>query len=137
MAALVRVAYANDAVEAEMMQGLLEGAGIPSLLEQVSLNVDGPQLGFALLPRGFGGGPQRVMVHEHRAEEARALIEETFVEDPEAALPEPANAGYLEGAAGGREPRGYGLVGAYARILLASFVVMALIFAVWLLLRAL
>ena len=30
---LVGVAYANDRVEAEMIQGLLEGAGIPSVLQ--------------------------------------------------------------------------------------------------------
>jgi hypothetical protein len=131
---LVRVAYANDGVEAEMMQGLLEDAGIPSLLEQVSLNVDGPQLGFALLPRGFGGGPQRVMVHAHRAEAARALLEETFAEDEEAAWPETANARYLDDAAG-RKPRAYGLAGAYARILLVSLGAMAVIFGVFLLLH--
>jgi hypothetical protein len=40
---LVGVAYANDRVEAEMIRGLLENGGIPSLLQPVGL--DGPQIG--------------------------------------------------------------------------------------------
>ena len=34
-----------------MIHGLLENAGIPSLLEQAGLSVDGPQLGFGLATR--------------------------------------------------------------------------------------
>ncbi len=79
---LVRVAYARDTIEGEMMQGLLEGSGIPSLLEHVSREDGGSRFGFALLPRGLGGGPRRVMVHEDQAAAARALLEETFAEDP-------------------------------------------------------
>ncbi|MBK5220374.1 MAG: DUF2007 domain-containing protein [Thermoleophilia bacterium] len=131
---LVEVAYGKDRVEAEMIQGLLENAGIPCLLQQAVLNVDGPQLGFALLPRGFGGGPQRVMVHAIRADSARGLLEETFVEDEETAWLEIANATHLEDA-GARRPRGYGLAGAYARILLWSFGVLAVVFGVFLVLR--
>jgi hypothetical protein len=80
---LVKVAFARDRVEGEMMKGLLENAGIPSLLEQEGLSVDGPQLGFGLATRGFGGGPQRVMVHASRAEQACALLAETLVADGE------------------------------------------------------
>lgn len=49
--------------------------------------------GFGLATRGFGGGPQRVMVHANRAEQARALLAETLVEGGEATLPEVANHG--------------------------------------------
>jgi hypothetical protein len=118
-----------------MIHGLLENAGIPSLLQQVGLNVDGPQLGFGLATRGFGGGPQRVMVHAHRAEEARALLAETLVEDGEAGWADVANARYLEEAEGGRA-RNYGVVGAYGRALFWSIGIMALAFGVFLLLRA-
>ena len=83
MATLVRVAYAQDTVEGEMMQGLLEGAGIPSVLEHVSREDDGSRFGFGLLPRGLGGGPRRVMVHQQQAEAARELLEETFAEVPD------------------------------------------------------
>jgi hypothetical protein len=125
------VAFANDRIEGEMIHGLLENAGIPSLLQQVGLNVDGPQLGFGLATRGFGGGPQRVMVHANRAEQASALLAETLVEE---AWPEAVNAEYLEDTRGGR-PRNYGVVGAYARALLWSLGIMALAFAVFLLSR--
>ena len=129
-----------------MIQGLLESAGIPSLLQQVGLNVDGPQLGFGLLQRGFGGGPQRVMVHANRAEQARALLTETLVEDErederedeDEAWRDTANARFLENADGGRAGgrfRDYGVVGAYARAMLWSFGTMAAAFAVFLLLR--
>ncbi len=116
------------------MQGLLENAGIPSLLQSVGLNVDGPQLGFGLLPRGFGGGPQRLMVHANRAEKARALLAETLVEEGEEVPPEIANARHLEDASG-RKPREYGLLGAYARIYLWSLGAIAVAFGIFLLLR--
>jgi hypothetical protein len=132
---LVGVAYAKEWVEAEMIHGLLENAGIPSLLRPVGLNVDGPQLGVGLLPHGFGGGPQRVMVHANRAEQARALLAETLVEGEDETWSEIANAKAPEGA-GGRKPRGYGLVGAYMRIYLWSLGVFAVAFAVFMLLRA-
>jgi hypothetical protein len=131
---LVKVAFARDRVEGEMIHGLLENAGIPSLLEQEGLNVDGPQLGFGLATSGFGGGPRRVMVHANRADEARALLAETLVEDEDEAMPEIANAGYLEDAGGGRA-RNYGVVGGYARALFWSLVIIGAAFAVFLLLR--
>jgi hypothetical protein len=131
---LVKVAFARDRVEGEMIKGLLENAGIPSLLEQEGLSVDGPQLGFGLATRGFGGGPQRVMVHAHRADQARALLAETLVEDGEEAMPEFADAEYREDA-GGRA-RNYGVVGAYGRALFWSLGVMAAAFGAFLLLRA-
>jgi hypothetical protein len=131
---LVAVAFARDRIEGEMIHGLLENAGIPSLLEQAGLNVDGPQLGFGLATRGFGGGSQRVMVHANRAERASALLAETLVADGEETSPEIANAEYLEEASGGRA-RDYGVLGAYGRALFWSLGVMAAAFAVFLLLH--
>ena len=132
---LVGVAFARDRVEAELIHGLLEHAGIPSLLQQAGLSVDGPQLGYGLATRGFGGGPQRVMVHSNRAEEARALLAETLVEGGEESWEDTANAGYLEEAEGGRA-RNYGVVGAYGRAMFWSFGIMAVAFGVFVLLRA-
>lgn len=82
---LVDVAFAKDPVQAEMLQGLLGSAGIPSLLQPTGLS--GLQLGLGRLYSGFGGGGQRVMVHAARLEEARALLAETLVDDDEEAWP--------------------------------------------------
>jgi hypothetical protein len=133
---LVKVAFARDRVEAELIHGLLENAGIPSLLEQARLNVDGPQLGFGLASQGFGGGPQRVMVHAARADQARALLSETLVENKQEAWPEIANAGYLDDGSGSGRARDYGVVGAYARAIFWSAGIMAAAFGAFLLLRA-
>jgi Putative prokaryotic signal transducing protein len=126
---LVQVAYAQNRVEAEMIQGLLDNGSIPSALQ--ALGVNGPQLGYGVLVTD----PQRVMVRADQAEQARALLAETLVEDEQEAWPEIANARHLE-EAGGRKPRGYGLVGAYARIYLWSFGIVATAFGIFLLLRA-
>jgi hypothetical protein len=126
---LVKVAFARDRVEGEMIHGLLENAGIPSLLEQA-------RLVFGLATRGFGGGPQRVMVHANRAEQARALLAETLVEDGEGTMPEIANSRYLEETGGGRA-RNYGVVGGYARALFWSLGIMGAAFGAFLLLRLL
>lgn len=129
---LVQVAWANDEFEAEAIQGLLKNAGIPSVQQQVGIN--GPQLGYGLL--NPSGGSRRVMVHPHHAEAANGVLAETLVAD-ENEVPEPVNAQYLEEGQGGRRPRGYGLIGAYARIYLVSFGGMALIFGGYVLLRTL
>ena len=120
----VSVAYTNNAIEAEMIQGLLKDGGIPSFLH--SLGVNGPQLGYGILATS----PQRVMVNENQAEEARALLAETLVEDERETWPKIANAEHLENASG-KKPRGYGLMGAYARIYLWSFGAVAVAFGVW------
>jgi putative signal transducing protein len=134
---LVSVAYAEDWVQAEMIQGLLQNGDIPCLLQPAGMTVDGPGLGVSgVLSRGFGGGPQRVMVHANRGEEARALLAETLVEDDESSWPEPVNAEYLEEASG-RKPRSYGLLGAYARIYLWSLFAMVLICGLYFLSRVL
>ena len=120
----------GDAYEAAIVQALLEDNGIRSMEQQVG--VDGPMLGYGLLT---GAGSRRVLVHAVRAQEARALLTEARAED-EATVPEPVNARYLERARGNRGPRDYGVIGAYARGLLVAFVVFALAFGAFMLLRA-
>jgi Putative prokaryotic signal transducing protein len=127
---LVDVAYANDRVEAEMIQGLLESAGIPSVLQRTG--IDGPLLGIGWL--NPGGGSRRVMVRASELEEARALLPETLAEDEQENWTEFVDASNAE-ELGRRNPRSYGLAGAYARIWAWSFGAMALAFAVFLLLR--
>jgi hypothetical protein len=128
---LVEVAFAGDEVQAAMIQALLESNGIPSIQEQVGPS--GRQLNTVLLSPG---GTRRVMVHAHRAEEARALLAKATAEGDQEA-PESVNARYLEEGSGGRAPRNYGLIGAYARILAVSTVAMGLVLAVFILFRAL
>lgn len=128
---LTEVAWVGDAYEAAMVQALLEENGIRSMEQQVG--VDGPMLGYGLLT---GAGSRRVLVHAHRAEEARALLAEARAED-EAAVPEPVNARYLEEVRGGRGPRNYSVFGAYARGILVAFVVFAIAFGAFMLLRGL
>ncbi len=131
--ALVQVAYANDPLEAKMIHGLFESNGIPSLVGRRGM--DGTLVGHGALRPGFDGGARRVMVHADRAEEARALLGETLVENEEEAWPEIANAKHLENA-GGRKPRDYGLAGAYTRIYFWSLGAIAVAFGIFLLLRA-
>lgn len=130
---LVAVAHVNSRGEAQIIQALLEDGGIPSLLQQ--LGPDGPTLGFGLL--NPDGGFHRVMVHAGRSEEARALLTKAAVDSEREASPESANARYLEEAQGGRKPRAYGLIGAYARIYAVSLVAMATMFGAYLLYRSL
>jgi hypothetical protein len=127
---LVGVAYANDRLEAEMIQGLLESAGIPSVLQHTG--VDGPSLGFGLL--NPGGGSRRVMVRANELEEARTLLAETLGE--EESWMETSDTSDREGS-GSRNPRAHGLISAYARIWVVSLGAMGLAFAVFLLLRLL
>lgn len=133
MGDLVEVAFVGDEVQAAMIQALLEQHEIPSIQEQVGPS--GRQLNTVLLSPG---GTRRVMVHAHRAEEARALLAEAAAEGEQEA-PESVNARYLEEADGGRGPRNYGLIGAYVRmfaVFVASIAAMALASAIWLLLHA-
>ena len=132
MADLVEVAFVADEVQAAMIQALLEQYEIPSMQEQVGPS--GRQLGSTVLTPG---GTRRVMVHEHRAEEARAILAEAETEG-EQESPEPVNSRYLEAAQGGRGPRSYGLIGAYVRIFAvsaAAVALMLLVYAVYALLR--
>jgi len=128
---LVEIAFVSDEFQGKIIQALLEEHEIPSLLQQVGPS--GPQLGYGLM--NPGGGARRVMVHAPNAERARVLVEATTAEQDE--VPEPVNAAYLEDAAGGRRPRNYGLIGAYARALAVSIGLFALVFALWMLARVL
>jgi hypothetical protein len=69
---LVKVAFARNQVEGEMLQGLLTEAGIPSVLKR-SLGFDNPDF----LP----SGPRDVMVNEGAATRAREVLAETMIED--------------------------------------------------------
>ncbi|HVQ57861.1 MAG TPA: DUF2007 domain-containing protein [Solirubrobacterales bacterium] len=80
---LVAVAFTRDVIEGDLIKGLLENAGIASMLRPAPLDGGGP-LGFGTLDRGFGGGPQQVLVRADQAEQARQLLAATLVEDEEA-----------------------------------------------------
>lgn len=127
---LAEVAFVGNEPEAAMIQALLEDNGIRSL--QQTVGPSGPMLGYGAL--NPGGGSRRVMVHPSQVEEARALLADVLAES-ERVAPEPVNAEYLEDARGGRKPRSYGLAGAYARIYLVSFGVLAIAFGLFMLLH--
>jgi Putative prokaryotic signal transducing protein len=69
---LVKVAFARNQVEAEMLQGLLSEAGIPSVLKR-SFGWDNPDF--------LAGGPHDVMVNEAAAKRAREVLAETMIEN--------------------------------------------------------
>jgi hypothetical protein len=133
---MVAVAFAQDGVEGELLRGLLESGGVRSMLQPTGIS--GPQVGYGTLYAGYGGGGQHVMVWESDAEAARALLDGALVEEEADGtdVSELANARHLEAAAG-RGPRAYGLAGGFARAWIWSAVAMALIFGVFMLLRAL
>ena len=124
---LVEVMFAADRVEAEMVQGLLESEGMPSLLQATGVN--GPQLGMGLSPRS----PQRIMVRAEHADRARSLLAETGMEK-DLEVDGLANAAHMDEARG-RGPRDYGVIGAYARTWFWSLTVLAIVFGVFLLAR--
>src|ERR1700761_8693201 len=68
---LVKVAFARNQAEAEMLQGLLVEAGIPSVLKR-SRGFDAPE--FA------ASGPHDVMVPAELARKARDLLADTLVD---------------------------------------------------------
>ena len=124
----VGVAYASDRAEAEMIRGLLETAGIASVVQQ--RGVDGPSLGVGLL--NPAGGAHRIMVPANQVEAAQVALGEVVEDD----VGELSDLDRLpEGS--GREPRGYGLIGAYARAIFWSLGAMGLAFGVFLLHRLL
>jgi hypothetical protein len=63
---LVKVAYGQTQMEAEMIQGLLAEHGIASMLKRAP-GFDNPEF--------FGAGPHQVLVSEAVAEEAREVLE--------------------------------------------------------------
>jgi hypothetical protein len=68
---LIKVAFARNQVEGEMMQGLLSEAGIPSILKR-SRGFDIPDL--------LAGGPHDVMVPEGAAKRAHEVLADTMIE---------------------------------------------------------
>ena len=69
---LVKVAFARNQAEAEMLQGLLSEAGIPSVLKR-SFGFDNPDF--------LSSGPRDVMVNAGDAQRAKDLLAETMIED--------------------------------------------------------
>jgi Putative prokaryotic signal transducing protein len=65
---MVKVAYAQQQAEAEMIQGLLSAHGIPSMLKRAP--------GFDV-PDFLAAGPREVLVAEEMGEEARRVLEGT------------------------------------------------------------
>ncbi len=68
---LVKVGFARNRVEAEMLQGLLLDAEIPSILKR-SGGFDNPDF--------LASGPHDIWVNVGQAREARELLEETLSE---------------------------------------------------------
>ncbi|HET8814928.1 MAG TPA: DUF2007 domain-containing protein [Solirubrobacterales bacterium] len=69
---LVKVAFARNQMEGEMLQGLLGEAGIPSVLKR-TMGFDNPEF--------LASGPRDVMVNAADAERAREVLAETVIED--------------------------------------------------------
>jgi hypothetical protein len=68
---LVKVGFARNQPEAEMLQGLLLGAGIPSVLKR-SGGFDNPDF--------LSAGPHDIYVNPEQAREARRVLAETLLE---------------------------------------------------------
>jgi len=68
---LVKVAFARNQAEAEMLQGLLSEGGIPSVLKR-SGGFDNPDF--------LAAGPHDVFVSSDHAHKARELLADTMVE---------------------------------------------------------
>lgn len=75
---LVEAAFVGNEAEGEMIRGLLQGAGIPSILQAAGM-FEGTRHGFGGVP--VYGGAQKVMVHADRLEEARELIAATVADE--------------------------------------------------------
>lgn len=69
---LVKVGFGRTQAEAEMLQGLLSEAGIPSVLRR-SGGFDNPEFSVA--------GPHDVLVNKDQAPRAREVLAETMIED--------------------------------------------------------
>jgi hypothetical protein len=81
---LVKVAFARNQVEAEMIQGLLSEGGIPSILKRAR-GFDAPEF--------MAAGPHDVLVDSSHAQKAKTLLADTITEnevDEEAELREEA-----------------------------------------------
>jgi hypothetical protein len=70
---LVKVAFARNQAEAEMIQGLLSEGGMPSVLKRAR-GFDAPEF--------MAAGPHDVLVDSSHADKAKALLADTITEDP-------------------------------------------------------
>jgi len=68
---LAVAALIHDPAEAQIVRGLLEASGVPCILQPASA-IEGASRRMG--PEMTFGGPQKVMVHAHRLEEAEAVI---------------------------------------------------------------
>jgi hypothetical protein len=68
---LVKVAFARNQAEGEMLQGLLSEAGIPSVLKR-SPGFDNPDF--------LAGGPHDIWVYQPAAKRAKEVLAETMIE---------------------------------------------------------
>jgi hypothetical protein len=89
---LIKVGFGRTQAEAEMLQGLLSEAGIPSVLKR-SRGFDNPDF--------LAGGPHDVMVNAEQAPRAREVLAETMIEDESEERAELE--GEIRGALGGDE----------------------------------
>src|SRR5215213_11521676 len=69
---LIKVAFARNQAEAEMLQGLLAESGIPSVLKR-SFGFDNPDF--------LSSGPRDVMVNAGDAQRAKNVLAETMIEE--------------------------------------------------------
>lgn len=83
---LVKVAFARNQPEAEMMQGLLLESGIASVLKR-SRGFDAPEF--------LAAGPHDVMVDSSLAQKARSLLADTMIETEDEERAEIAGAAQL------------------------------------------
>ncbi len=83
---LVKVAFARNQAEAEMLQGLLSEAGIPSVLKR-SGGFDNPDF--------LAAGPHDVMVQAQAAQDARPVLADTLIDSEEEERAELAEAAGL------------------------------------------
>ncbi len=95
---LIKVAFARNQAEAEMLQGLLSEAGIPSVLKR-SGGFDAPEF--------LASGPRDVMVDSDLAQKARGLLADTLVESEDEERAELNEASHLR--RDGTEPSPYRL----------------------------
>jgi len=92
---LVKVAFARNQPEAELIQGLLRESGIPSVLKRAR-GFDAPEF--------LAAGPHEVYVGSSVAEDARRVLAETIVEDEAAGAADPEAQGPLAGGAAVTSP---------------------------------
>lgn len=69
---LVKVGFGRSQIEAEMLQGLLTEAGIPSVLKR-TMGFDTPEF--------LASGPHDVFVNRSDVERARQVLADTMLED--------------------------------------------------------